>query len=180
MCNLLNKEFLVMGKSEINPSAFEKVSNDDFKFDKPSGGLWSSLFDNEIGSEWVRFCSNEMPERLSRDCVKFKLKEDSKVFILDNELKLKDLLGKYPRELPIKFLPFADTVYLDFEKLSNDYDAFFLDYNWFKLFRVSSREAFVYYHLFDLWDVSTLMVFNLDCIKSWEYFSLDVEEEYYD
>lgn len=177
MCNLLNREFLVIGKSEIDPSAFKDISNDDLNFSKPKGGLWSCIYNKDVISEWVEFCYNEMSNRLNKDCVKFRLKSDIKVFLLDSSDKLKFLLGRYPREIPKEFLPFESTVYLDFEKMKEDYDAFFLDNDWFKSFRMMDRESFMYYLLFEGWDVSSLILFNLNCVESWEYYRLDMEDK---
>lgn len=204
MFNLLDKEFLFVGKEKVESIKFNEVKNNSVinnsvnQFDRPTGGLWSCVFNenDEYKSQWVKFCCFNMNEWLTEKCVKFKLKEDARILVLNSYEKVKSLASEYPRNVnevksdevksdEIKSdevesdetksnLFDLDKKYVDFEKLSADYDGIFVDFDWYRKFRLEHNESKQYSHIFEQWNVSSLLLFNIDCIKEQESYTLDV------
>lgn len=179
MFNLLDKEFLFVGKEKLEAIKFNKVKNNSInQFDRPTGGLWSCVFDenDEYKSQWVKFCCFNMNEWLTEKCVKFKLKEDAKILVVNSYEKVKSLVSEYPRSMDeVKSNLFdLDKKYVDFEKLSKDCDGIFVDFDWYRKFRLEHNESAEYSHIFEQWNVSSLLLFNIDCIKEQESYTLDV------
>lgn len=184
MDNLSDIEFLVMGIKEIIPSKFEEIKNRSLNaLCKPNGGLWGCPVNSEgqYLSDWIKFCSLNAPDWISRNCVKFKLKEDSNILVINSRDSLLNLLTIYNRviEIPesLKVLQNAyNDSYIDFESLSKDYDGFYLDFDWFKDFIFSDEDGLRYRYLFSLWDVNSILLFNLDCVKEQTYYELDTNK----
>ena len=113
--------FLVhFGASEYMPENFGKIANSGWV--KPKGGLWTSPVGSEYG--WEEWCRSEnfRPESLAKSFL-LRMKADSKILIIDT---LEDLV-----KLPIieKGEGFYGRMYLDFEIISNKFDAIWLTVN---------------------------------------------------
>lgn len=181
---LLTREFLVVGIREIVTGKFEKIENRKLSaLFKPNGGLWASDFkeNDYYKSDWIRFCTLNASDWLDSDCVRFTLKGDARILVINNKTILLELLSKYKRIITIpdslKILEdFYKRCYIDFELLSKDYDGIYVDFNWFKRFRSEECSDKDYRDLFNLWDVNSLLLFNLNCIDRSEYYELNVEE----
>ena len=146
--NIDDKEFIVYGKSEFMPSKFEEVKNREWI--KPIGGLWSSPVDSKYG--WKDFVlSGEIDRSLDTYFI-FKLKPNSKVYIIDSE---EDLFN-----IPFTIKSIIG-ICIDFEKMKdNGYDGILLTWNGQKKTRFTSNPYFDLYG----WDVESLLVLNKDCI----------------
>lgn len=112
--NIENREFIVYGKSEFMPSKFEEVKNREWI--KPIGGLWSSPVDSEYG--WKDFVMSGEIDRSLDTYFTFKLKPNSKVYIIDSE---EDLFN-----IPFTIKSIIG-ICIDFEKMKdNGYDGILL------------------------------------------------------
>lgn len=108
---------------------------------------------NKFGSpssDWKRWCIIEgyRVERLKEHVI-FELKEDSKIFTLVNEEDFDTFIEKYQRVE-------NDNVFIDWEGMSHDYDAFNITENGIYVLDMYSLIK---------WDVPQIVLFNLDCIK---------------
>ena len=48
--------------------------------------------------------------------------------------------------------------------------------DWFKDFIFSDEDGLRYRYLFSLWDVNSILLFNLDCVKEQTYYELDTNK----
>lgn len=116
-------EFITLGCGpKFDISKFEPIKNDP-GFCKPRGGLWSSPVCSDRGWRW--FCEGEDFEvdRINSSEFKFRLKDGSKVYMIDS---IPDLLN-----IPYKINSRA-RIYgklIDFEKMATEYDAIYLTSN---------------------------------------------------
>jgi hypothetical protein len=86
---------------------------------KPHGGLWTSTYNSEYGSDWIRWCKSE---NFSDHFDGFILypKGDAKILIVDTVEDLRNIFGQYM----VKDNPMAHMMpAIDFEAISKDYDA---------------------------------------------------------
>lgn len=105
------------GASEYKPEMIGKIVNS--RWVKPNGGLWTSPMGSEYG--WEKWCRSEefRIENLSKSFA-LRVRPESKILIIDT---LEDLL-KLPRLE--KGEGFYGRMYLDFEIISNKFDAVWL------------------------------------------------------
>lgn len=174
-------KIVTYGINKIDKDQFKSISNAE-PFDhrnKPYGGLWGSIYTPNNGifmSDWVRFVYYDLPiKRRSRYYVTYKLKSDAKLFTLDT---LDDYLGMIDKYLYIPDSDFYDKFLINFEKLSEDYDAIHVtekavtEMRMF-LFNEITTVLTDFYH----YDVDSYILFNLDCIdkKSIKSYTLPYE-----
>ena len=162
--------FITNGISSISKERFMDIKN---IHNKPIGGLWASEYkeDSELYSDWIEWCCSQMTSMINKDSVVFSLKDDANILIidsLDDYLKIRD---KYT--FTKTFMDETD-YHLDFEILSKEYDGVFLTNNGVRECCGAELMFTVGRCLFG-WDVSSLLLFNLDCIDKWEYKEIDME-----
>lgn len=118
-------KLLTMGIEKLDKNKFELIKNREF-FNKPRGGLWSSPYceENEFKSDWYRWCQEEQFNSDINIGVIFCLESNSRILKIDSFDDLKFITDKYENinidEFPIK------QKFLDFEKISKDYDVIYL------------------------------------------------------
>ncbi|MFW6025705.1 MAG: hypothetical protein ACOCRX_05120 [Candidatus Woesearchaeota archaeon] len=159
----MKKIYISHGKNDLDKEKFVNIKNRP-GFTKPNGGLWACEIRNPIDeadfcSSWEEFCVSEDfdTERLS-DFILFSLREDVKIYTIDNKKDLEFLLSKYGD------LSFGEMSSPDFEAISQDYDGVFLS---------EEGAALLKWDLYG-WSVSSLLLFNMDCIEFCD--SLEKEE----
>lgn len=76
-------EIISFGKTELREERFIKPQND---WIKPIGGIWGSTYlkDQEISSDWERWCISENFEYNREEAVIFTLRKDAKVYEIDS------------------------------------------------------------------------------------------------
>jgi hypothetical protein len=94
---------------------------------KPSGGLWTSTWDDRFGSAWVQWCVSEEfrcpPDSVWADVWLLKAKRDARVFVIDSYRDLAELVERYPhRALAPSYVPRRD-ITPHWLKVASDYDA---------------------------------------------------------
>lgn len=147
------------GNIEFNHSYFKKIKNEKY-WNKPLGGLWTSPFDSEYG--WFDWCKSEgfRLDRLDKFFV-LNIKTD-KILTIDSLQDLKNCLKDFEQQLDNTdpFFNTKNTVItkvLDYEKLSNYYDAIHLTVKGEGRTRLSNP------HLYG-WDCETVLILNKHCI----------------
>ena len=141
--------YIHYGDNEFDKNKFAEIKNKQF-WVKPKGGLWASRL-NGINS-WKRWCIAEefCLEKLEK-YFKFKLKENTRFLQIESSNQLKYL----PRvKSPIPQLE-GTGIYLDFEKIKEDFDAIEV---------LISKDNQLYWDLYG-WDCDSLLVLNKDVIE---------------
>lgn len=166
----MSKKYLVTGIREIKKENFQEIKNNMW-FCKPSGGLWSSPYYEKgivkIGekkiynSPWQVFTGLEFQDKYYNYGVVYSLKKGSRIAYINSLKDLKEFAEEYQLEPPEKDWGFSR--FLNYEKMAEDYDGIFLSTQGERETRFS--EPFNLYG----WDVATMFLFNLDCIKNQEY-----------
>lgn len=152
-------QYLIMGINEINKELFNSIKN--CIYTKPTGGLWASPYtpNKEFKSDWIRWCSSEMPDWLSNYGVLITLKSNSKGIMIDNYLDLNKLHNAYPGDYSFN-LPC-----INFEAIAREYDVIYLS-------RKGEIETRYTQPSFYGWDCECILMMNLECIESWEYIEI--------
>lgn len=171
------KNHIILGKKELNKEVFKPVSNRTCS-NKPEGGLWASPYypNKEYISGWHEWCSSEMEDWLSNDSVILKLKEDAKVFTIDNQkdlIKFINIVGIVEDEFTLR-MGLKMFAYPNFEKASQIFDAIHLTEEGQWRTRFSDNKCD--YNLYG-WDCESVLILNFNCIKKWEYKKLDIVKE---
>ena len=146
--------FISFGTSNYDKNKFKQVdANHELTKlrNKPFGGLWASPIKTKYG--WSDFCDSEnfKLKSLAEHFI-FKIDENAKIYIIDNEEDLKKIsfskgqFGNY--NIDFKFL------------IDSDFDGIFVTYN-----AISNlKYGFDNINGLDTWDVESLCVFNPDII----------------
>lgn len=143
------------GAKSLNRNKFKKVQNSSRNKPKYGTGLWVSPINSSFG--WKDWCTLED----FRDCKEsnsfiLNLKKSARVLTIDS-LEDSRKLFRYYVKATNKY-----TSYIDFEKLSKDYDAIFLtDKGQQETRFVWDEEKGV--ELYG-WDCESLLIMNLDCV----------------
>jgi hypothetical protein len=96
------------------------VRNDPKRISKPRGGLWTSTYEPEYGSAWVRWCvAYRYTDPFESHWTVMLAPEAARVETIDSSAMLAELIERYPRTL-------RGRRGLDFELLSRDYDCLHL------------------------------------------------------
>lgn len=158
--------YLSIGTNTLAKELFLNIKNTDGI--KPTGGLWATKQGENLPSynEWVDYlCTNphllfyrqyENPFYLQG--VYLTLKPTTNLFIIDSTQKIDFLKKHYPLNN-----------WIDYEKISKDYDGIFINISSFK----NINDNF-YKEIINQFSVSTLILFNLDCIKHYQKASIDL------
>lgn len=119
---------------------------------KPTGGLWTSPVKATEGWRW--FCELEMPDRITHMFVKFNINKHARILKIDSLQDLMDTIDLY--KISCNDL-FGD--YIDYEKLSKDYDAMWLTAEGQWRTRLTSPNLYG-------WDVETVFIMNPKILKN--------------
>src|SRR5207249_2458169 len=121
---------LFIGNEQPVQEKIQPISNGDGRssiFVKPIGGLWTSTWDTERQtSAWVEWCGGDnYGEPYKTQWWLLTPKTGIRIAVIDSLADLLVLLRRYPRQIDER-LSFLRTRYLDYERMSQDYDALYL------------------------------------------------------
>lgn len=112
------------------PNLFIPIKNPVDPPHKPlTGGLWTSTYCPEMGSDWIKFALRILPGRVQKENLWLLTpKPDANVFTIDSLLDLQRLVAQYEaRDHPFKELGVKFFALIDFEALAAaGYDAIHL------------------------------------------------------
>lgn len=174
----MKKQYVTTGTSTISKNIFRNILRplDNYTF-KPNGGLWSSEFNEYIISEWFDYIISVNPDlQLFKDITKasvFTLKEEAKILKINSYEQIENLSKKYPSYHHIlgfyQNLTPEYTIF-DFEELSKEYDG--IDVNYYSINYFGKLKSF------KTWSVNTLLLFNIDCIESYQSIEIKPNNPY--
>lgn len=130
----------------------DPIRNRDY-FTKPKGGLWASRKDDEFG--WKDWCEREDFRLDSFDrSFEFTLKDSANVLVLNNRDQL-DFLPqiKYGERYRYHKDDWSSECYLNFEKLSKEYDA------------IDIPDISPFYWALYGWDCNSILIMNPDIVE---------------
>lgn len=138
------KIYIHYGHKKFNKKKFEPIRNACWV--KPHGGFWASAVDAVYG--WKDWNEDEHYKKCEeKNSFKFTLSDQARVLTINSSDDLDDL----PKEYKGSFT----YVFLDFEKIAEDYDAIEVNI---------SSDRRLYWKLYG-WDVDSLLVLNPNIIK---------------
>ena len=174
------KQYITIGNPIISKDIFRNILRplDNFSF-KPTGGLWASEFISNFNkiSPWYDYLKEA--KSITTYMLRYKdlklasiftLKENANILIIDSVNQILELSKKYPSYHHI--LTNNNNIIFDFEEISRKYDGIYLNYN--NLLYQTTINTF------DSWNVNTLLIFNLDCIKEYQTVKINIDFEDYD
>lgn len=92
---------------------------------KPTGGLWTSTYNNEYGSDWIQWCeSEEFSTTKGHDGFLLYPDHEAKIFTIDDLDDLINLFNDYELNNQETY-----SKALNFERISQEYDAIHLSEN---------------------------------------------------
>lgn len=158
--------YLSIGTNNLSSDLFLEIKNSNGV--KPIGGLWATIYDNRYSNynEWVEYLCyhphilfyHQFNDPYLLPAIYFTLKDNSTIFVIDSIEKINYLKSKYPHNN-----------WIDYEKISKDFDGIFVDIN--ALRRIDLHR---FQNIIDSFSVSTLVLFNLNCIKYYQKASIDL------
>ena len=174
------KQYITIGNPIISKDIFRNILRplDNFSF-KPTGGLWASEFISNFNKispwyDYLKEAKSIATYMLQYKDLKlasiFTLKENANILIIDSANQILELSKKYPSYHHI--LTNNNNIIFDFEEISRKYDGIYLNYN--NLLYQTTINTF------DSWNVNTLLIFNLDCIKEYQTVKINIDFEDYD
>lgn len=159
-------KYLTVGTDEIRSDLFRNVETTELVDSmKPAGGMWFSEYNKSGSNEWVRFMMNHIyiwfyknnnirvngyVDPFAKPCSLVSLKNDVHLYTLHNSQSL-DYLMKY----------FPANGKFSYEELSKYYDGIYVDLN--RLFSLKDYDNDIL-KKFSSFGISSLVLFNLDCI----------------
>lgn len=169
-----NRKYIMVGAPIITREIFRNIlrplNNHTFK---PSGGFWSSPYINHFYniSDWYTYLMDARSIARYKDLNQstiFTLKENAKIITIDTKEKVLELAIKYPSQHQL--LGFYDDItsentIFDFEKISQDFDGIYVNFNTISNDTFDPQKETI---VFNGWNVNTLLLFNLDCIKEYQ------------
>ena len=166
----LHKNYISMGTKTLVPELmcppFAYLVKDSYK---STGGIWATYETSQIFTNpWImhlKYHHSVFYEKYSNKAVKIVLKDDAKIYLIDNNQSLHQLQAKYPVISDVKNTP---NKLIDYHSLSKDYDGIYIIRD-----LIHSNE--------DLksWAVESLVLFNLNCIQSIQPLGLSAYEDAY-
>lgn len=165
-------KYLTVGTKEIREDLFKKISDTNLnKSMKPQGGLWFTEYDENIGNynSWIDFMmyrphilfyKNHSDNPFIQPCSVVNLKKDTKLYALHNDQTLDYLMKCFPRDSKFSY-----------EELSNYYDGIYVNLNSLFLGKYDKNVL----NKFSSFDVSSLILFNLDCIRDYQSGDIYIE-----
>jgi hypothetical protein len=156
----LNKMLVFVGLHD--DEQFKDVTDDEH-FIKPKGGLWTSPYIVDKGSEWISWCIDanfNITSKIEEDCpISFiSLKDKARILVINSFDDLCNTLSEYKRTERQACLDKMDGGVMDFEKVMKDFDAIYLtsDGQW----KTRLTRPGLYG-----WDVETVYIMNKKAIK---------------
>ena len=159
-------KYLTVGTDEIRRDLFRNVETTELADSmKPAGGMWFSEYNKSGSNEWVRFMMNHIyiwfyknnnirvngyVDPFAKPCSLVSLKNDVHLYTVHNSQSL-DYLMKY----------FPANGKFSYEELSKYYDGVYVDLN--RLFSLKDYDNDIL-KKFSSFGISSLVLFNLDCI----------------
>lgn len=158
----MDNVYVHFGSEHFNKERFVSVENR-IAFTKPYGGLWGSPINTECN--WENWCkSNDFELKRLEKCFYFKLKSKAKRLYINNVDQLKELPKvKQPEIFSINLW---DT--LDFEKLSEEYDALEITLTYEDKTKIEDLWSGGLYQRLYGWDVDSILVMNPDIVEEIE------------
>lgn len=149
------------GKRGFNPELFAPVSNTPL-FDKPTGGLWLSPLTDD-GSRWSQQC--EIMDRACPSIEAIPIAPEARILLIENLPDYEALCAEYFYELAgddALTIAFGKK-WLDFERVAREWDGLYVSQEaiWNARWRVPDDKT----GSLALWDVETLLIFNLTAIR---------------
>lgn len=148
-------EYTYVGAQKPVKDLYIDVTNGTYNKHKPDGGFWSSPFNNVHGCvcDWTDYMS-EHPSRYmaygQTNGFLFNIDEDSSIYSITNQQELMHAYQNYS---------LADGKYINYEAISEKYDALFVNPTVHNTLRS--------------WSVRTLLIFNMDILT--EYLPIKLE-----
>jgi len=167
----------MVGTPTITKELFRTVLRplNNYQF-KPTGGFWASnhIHNAYVISEWFTYLTKEAPSiaryKDLNNAIIFSLKDTAKILTVNNAKQVLELSSKYPSYHHIlnfhKEINNKSTIF-DYEKLSQDYDGIYIDYNLFK-YKFETD-------VFNSFSCNSLLLFNLDCIKDYQTVQIEFD-----
>ena len=162
-------EYLTVGTSEITRERFLPVEDTEPNSLKPRGGLWLTKYHNEHFNEWVDYLLEDPTTFYYKSkghslwmqpCSLVTLSKSANIYTLKDNDGLSFLKDNYP---------LTDDKF-SYEAISRKYDGIYVDlYELLK--NVDSNTAMRLYKF----GVSSLILFNLDCIEYYNSGVVDIE-----
>ena len=156
------KKYIHYGSDRFVKELFNKVKNTPY-LTKPIGGFWASPVDST--RNWIDFAkSNNIYKNIDGYydiSFEFKISDDAKVLHLYSIDDL-DNLPRYECEENKRVAKYNNEIWLDFEKLSEEYDAIELHLSEEK--RTSDEFWQDLYHKLYSWDCDSILIMNPDII----------------
>lgn len=148
--------YIHYGHNAFSKSEFSPIKNHN-TWIKPSGGLWGSRPNSEFG--WKVWCidNNFRLERL-RDYFCFTLTHDTRKLDITRPSDL-EVLPKLPGSEQ-----FGSSVFLDFEQISNDYDAV----------EVFLNGDLDFQSILCGWDCNSILILNPDVVRELPKFEYEI------
>ncbi len=155
------ESFITIGTKSINQELFRKVVPFPNNYvTKPYGGLWLSPYYGINANEWLGY----LEYKRSLFYMKFNgcgalvnVKDNANILRINSVNDFEKAYQKYPS-------PYFELRVLDYMKISKDYDGIFIDRG------VLDKIGF------SDWCISSLVIFNLECIGT--YVPLDIDYVY--
>lgn len=165
-------EYLTVGTNNITYEQFKEIEDTKTDIMKPNGGIWlteyNPLYKNY--NLWVDFIldnpnllfyKNRSSNIWQQPCSIVTLKSDTNIFNLDDYDSWKYLHDKFP----------LNSQKFSYEKMTKIYDGIYVDVT--KLFKRNLDDNL--FKFIRQYGVSSLLLFNLDCIDYYQSGSVNIE-----
>lgn len=162
--------YLTVGTDNIKKELFVPVSDRETGFYKPSGGVWFTKNDPKYNNYnvWVDylmdnphvfFHKNKSNNIWVQPCSVVELKDDTNIFNLNNEDEYNYLLDKFP----------MNNKCFSYELMSHSYDGIYVD-----IMSLIHNKNDDLVNLIRQYCVSTLLLFNIECIDYYYSGKVDI------
>jgi hypothetical protein len=158
---------ILLGKDGLDVKKFNKIKNIRFR-NKPGGGLWTSPEYSNWG--WKEFVIYEeyRKEYYLNKLILITLKDSAKIYKIDNEIDFLNCpFRKMTKEEEVTNSFLFGSMTIDFEKLSEEYDALWVTEKAIKENTDWKCSHDICIGPFFGWDVETVLLLNLSCIESY-------------
>ncbi len=160
-------KYLTIGTNQILADLHQPIRNGQIK---PTGGLWATIHDPNYPNynPWIEILSLHPHILFYKTLHRNPFLLPASLITLTDNANIFTISTPYQLEFLKKYYPTSDN-WIDFEKLSQDFDGFFLDLdNIIKDLLPDDREKVKEFA------VSTLIIFNLNAIKHYQEATVDI------
>lgn len=130
---------------------FKEIKNYKHSLNKPENGLWTSTYNEKIGSAWIQWCACDEPEWISKQATLFRIINNPRVYEIDSFTDLENLQKRFPDH-------WHDFQKINWEKIAKVFDCVHLTENG------QSNTQFGRFNLYG-WDSESTLWFNLRCLE---------------